>query len=167
MVGSRVVLAAALVSACTVQDGGPVIAAAAAPVIVPAPAPGPTVAELVQARQAGMHTAATLNAKGIGPRAKGEGDLRDTPWSDGIEMWAAAIPGLFPPGSAHPQSRAKPEIWANKADFDAKARDLGEAAHAVTVAGQAGDLKAYAAAAQRLNTACSACHMAYRGPPLP
>lgn len=82
-------------------------------------------------------------------------------------MWAAAIPGLFPPGSAHPQSRAKPEIWANKADFDAKARDLGEAAHAVTVAGQAGDLKAYAAAAQRLNTACSACHMAYRGPPLP
>lgn len=71
-------------------------------------------------------------------------------------------PGLFPAGSAHPQSRAKPEIWKDKADFDAKAKAMGEAAARVTAAGKAGDLKAYAAAAADLTGACKACHTKYR-----
>ena len=124
--------------------------------------PSATPADFVRARQAGMHMAATLNAQGIQPRAKGNGALKDVHWPEGIELWAAAIPGLFPAGSAHPQSRAKPEIWKNKADFDAKAKALGEAAARVTAAGKAEDLKAYAAAAEQLNGACKACHTLYR-----
>ena len=129
------------------------------------PMPHATAADFVRARMAGMHMAATLNAQGIQPRAKGNGALKDLHWSQGIELWAAAIPGLFPEGSAHPQSRAKPEIWKNKADFDAKAKALGQAAARITAAGEAEDLKAYAAAAEQLNGACKACHDAYRGPP--
>ena len=158
---ARLIVLAALTASCAAPSAVP----PAVPVAV-VQLPTASVAEFVQARQAGMHMMATMNAKGIVPRAKGQGDLKDTPWSEGIEMFAAAIPGLFPPGTLHPQSRAKPEIWANKADFDAKARNLGEAAHAVTVAGQANDLAAYSAAAARLGEACSACHTVYRGPPV-
>ena len=127
-----------------------------------APMPRASAADFVRARMAGMHMAATLNAQGIQPRANGNGALKDVHWPEGIELWAAAIPGLFPEGSAHPQSRAKPEIWKNKADFDAKAKALGEAAARVTAAGKAEDLKAYAAAAEQLNAACKACHTLYR-----
>jgi len=129
-----------------------------------APLPHATAADFVRARMAGMHMAATLNAQGIQPRARGNGALGDLHWSQGLELWAAAIPGLFPEGSAHPQSRAKPEIWKNKADFDAKAKAMGQAAARITAAGKAGDLAAYAAAAAQLNGACKACHDAYRGP---
>ena len=123
-----------------------------------APLPHATAADFVRARMAGMHMAATLNAQGVQPRAKGNGALGDLHWSQGLELWAAAIPGLFPEGSAHPQSRAKPEIWKNKADFDAKARAMGQAAARITAAGKAGDLAAYAAAAAQLNATCKACH---------
>ena len=129
--------------------------------------PRATPADFLRARIAGMHMAATLNAQGIQPRAKGNGALKDVHWSEGIELWAAAIPGLFPPGSAHPQSRARPEIWKNKTDFDAKAKALGEAAARVTAAGNAGDLKAYAAAAEQVGAACKACHTLYRADQAP
>ena len=122
----------------------------------------PTTAELVAARIAGMHMTATLLFQGIVPRSKGVGDLKDVHYSEGIELWAAAVPGLFPAGSAHPESRALPTIWADKADFDRKAADMGEAARAVTAAGKAGDLAAYAAATDRLRQSCGACHKPYR-----
>ena len=146
--------------ACAIPSAAPV-SAKSSPNAAPATAQA-TPADFVRARQAGMHMAATLYAKGIAPRARGEGDIKDTPWSEGLEMWAAAIPGLFPEGSAHPQSRAKAEIWKNKADFDAKAKAMGAAAARVTAAGKAGDLKAYAAAAQDTTNACKACHTVYR-----
>ena len=155
----RIFLLGAAMLCCAIPSAAP-LAARAAP--KPAAAAKPTTEDLVRARQAGMHMAATLFAKGIGPRAKGEGDIKDTPWSQGLELWAAAIPGLFPKGSAHPQSRAKPEIWADKADFDAKAKAMGEAAARVTAAGKAGDQKAYSAAAAELTNACKACHVKYR-----
>jgi cytochrome c556 len=124
----------------------------------------PTVPELVAARQAGMHMAATLLYQNIAPRAKGTGDLGEVAFSEGLEMWSAAIPGLFPAGSAHPQSRALPAIWASKADFDQKAADMGAAARDVSAAGKAGDLQSYAAAVERLRQTCSACHALYRAP---
>jgi len=147
---------------------GTTLAGCAAPVVVATPpAPlvtvaSPNTAELVQARQAGMHMAATLLYQGILPRAKGNGALKDVHYSEGIEMWAAAIPGLFPVGSEHPQSRAMAAIWADKPDFNRKAAELGAAAAQVTAAGKAENLAAYAATSARMQAACSSCHKAYR-----
>jgi len=157
---ARIVAVAVIAMGFAIPSAAPLDAKTKA--TLAAPAVHPNTAELVQARQAGMHMAATLNAQGVGARVKGNGDIKDTAPSEGLEMWAAAIPGLFPPGSAHPQSRARPEIWKNKADFDAKARAMGAAAARVTAAGKAGDLKAYAAAAADLGNSCKACHSAYR-----
>src|SRR5262249_37611789 len=53
--------------------------------------------------------------------------------ADQIPLHAAAIaslapdiPSMFPEGSLEPPSNALPEIWKNKADFDAKAKNVTE-----------------------------------------
>jgi hypothetical protein len=156
-----------LVLAVAISSGSSVAQApsAASPNAVALPRQSPTVAELVAARQAGMHMAATLLYQGVLPRAKGNGDLKDVHFSEGIELWAAAIPGLFPEGSSHPQSRARIEIWADKRAFDRRAAALAAAAAKVTAAGKKEDQPAYAAAAEELRRTCSACHDAYRSEP--
>ena len=158
MTHARLLILASLVAGCSVPGAVPVAAAPPSAAAIERPTAG----QLVQARQAGMHMSATLLYQGIIPRSKGSGALKDVHYSEGLEMWAAAIPGLFPAYSAHPQSRALPAIWANKPDFDRKAADLGAAAKLVTAAGEAGDLNAYAAATKAVQNACSACHSAYR-----
>ena len=123
----------------------------------------PSVAELVQARQAGMHMAATLLFTGIKNGVKSGTDVKNLVHEpDGLAMWAAAIPGLFPDGSSHAQSRARPEIWADKADFRRKAASLGTAADRLAELGRAGDSAGYAAQVPVVEAACAACHSAYR-----
>jgi cytochrome c556 len=134
---------------------------ASAPVIL-SPA-APSVAELVQARQAGMHMAATLLYTGIKNGVKSGADVKNLLHEpDGLAMWAAAIPGLFPDGSSHPQSRAKVEIWSNQADFRRKAATLGAAADRLADLGRAGDAAGYVAQVPAVEAACTGCHSAYR-----
>jgi cytochrome c556 len=135
----------------------------------PAPAPvlatTPTTAQLVAARQAGMHMAATLLFRGIKAGVKSGRDVKELIHEpEGIALWGAAIPGLFPPGSAHPDSRALASIWANKPDFDRKAADLAAAADKLAALARTGDTAGFAAQAPAVEAACAACHNAYRAP---
>lgn len=70
----------------------------------------------------------------------------------------------FPAGSEtgkSPDSFAKPELWANQADFLAKLSDLTAAAEALkTSAGTNAD--AMKSGVTALGKACAACHSAYR-----
>ena len=68
---------------------------------------------------------------------------------------------LFPAGSATGTSRAKPEIWANKADFDKLMAD-GKAA--ATALAAVTDEAAYRPALGALGQNCKACHDKYRAP---
>lgn len=78
---------------------------------------------------------------------------------------AKAIPGLFPAGSTSPKSRAKPEIWQKKAEFDGYARSLGEQAQKVAALARANNLAGTQAAVGDMGrTTCGACHNAFRGP---
>lgn len=133
----------------------------------PAPAPSqpdaPTAAQLIAARQAGMHMAATLYYRGIKEGVKNRADVRNLVHEpEGIALWAAAIPGLFPQGSVGADSRALPEIWSNKPDFDRKAKALEEAAAHLAELGRAGDTAGFVAQAPAVEAACAACHAAYR-----
>jgi cytochrome c556 len=79
-----------------------------------------------------------------------------------IQASAAQIDGLFPPGSTHPQSRAKPEIWTDWAKFQATTKQLAADAGALaTVAQSGGDVPA---AAKTLFGACKSCHDQFRVP---
>jgi cytochrome c556 len=69
----------------------------------------------------------------------------------------------FPEGSDKGTTRAKPEIWQNKADFEKKMDDLKKAvAMLQAVAEQGTDRKAIAAQVGATGKACKACHDDYK-----
>lgn len=69
----------------------------------------------------------------------------------------------FADGTDKGTTRAKPEIWENKPDFQAKMDDLTNAVNALqTVANQGTDRKAIAEAVGATGKACKACHDDYK-----
>jgi cytochrome c556 len=70
---------------------------------------------------------------------------------------------LFPEGSAE-GSDAKPEIWQDKADFDAKAQTVKEAAAKAAEAAPGGK-DSFQAAFGNVGQGCKGCHEKYRVPP--
>ena len=84
-------------------------------------------------------------------------------WSEQLEQLTAMdISRGFSPGSVQGTTRAKPEIWENRADFDAKLQDLREASVALQAAVAGGERKAIAAAIQDTGKTCKACHDEYK-----
>lgn len=153
----RLTAFAAAVSACAISGS-----AIGTQPSSPAPA-APSAAQLRIARVAGMHMAATLLFRGIKAGVASHADVRQLFHEpEGLAMWGAAIPGLFPAGSGGGDSRARPEIWTNRADFEAKANDLQVAANRLLQLSRAGDAAGYAAQADSVEAACTACHVAYR-----
>lgn len=70
---------------------------------------------------------------------------------------------LFPEGSAE-GSDAKPEIWEDKADFEAKAETVKEAAAKAAEAAPGGK-DSFQAAFADVGQGCKGCHEKYRVPP--
>jgi cytochrome c556 len=122
-----------------------------------------SVPAFVAARFAGMHMAATLLYQSL-KRAVTEGsDVRQQEHqAEGLAYWAGAIPGLFPAASLGGESRARPEIDANRADFVQKARNLRLAATRLAELARAGDRQGFAAQVDRVQAACAGCHSTYR-----
>jgi cytochrome c556 len=69
---------------------------------------------------------------------------------------------LFPPGSEDPNSRAKPEIWTKRAEFDRLGGELKTAANDLAEAAKSGgDVKK---ASGIMFKACKGCHTQFRKP---
>ena len=78
-----------------------------------------------------------------------------------VALLATVPKGFFGEGTDK-DTRAKPEIWKNRADFDSKMDKMtGEAAKLPAVV-KAGDLGAFKKQVQDLGEACKACHDEYR-----
>jgi len=111
----------------------------------------------------------TLLALNFGPMAamvKGE-----IPWdSAAFARYAnelATVTSLdlkrgFPEGSHTGKTRAMPEIWENKDDFNAKADDLATAAQALKQAVDSGDKDAIVESFKATGGACKVCHDDYK-----
>ena len=69
--------------------------------------------------------------------------------------------GLFPEGSGGGDSRAKAEIWSDRAGFDKAMKDAQAAASAMAGVTAEAD---YVAAMKALGASCKACHDKYRLP---
>ena len=69
--------------------------------------------------------------------------------------------GLFPEGSGGGESRAKAEIWSDRAGFDQTMKDAQDAAAALAAVT---DEAALAPALKTLGGNCKACHDMYRLP---
>ena len=69
--------------------------------------------------------------------------------------------GLFPEGSGGGDSRAKPEIWSDRAGFDQRMKDAQAAATAMAAVTEEA---AFVPAMKTLGGACKGCHDKYRLP---
>jgi len=82
-----------------------------------------------------------------------------------LARWAHALPGLFPAGSGAEsgvRTKAKAEIWSNRADFDAKAAAYAAAADRLAELSRGEDAAAFAAQWGEVRASCQACHDVYR-----
>ena len=108
-------------------------------------------------------------AMNFGPMASSvKGEI---PWNqEMMQGWANDLATLttlnimrgFGDGSDKGTTRAKPEIWENKADFESKMNDLKTAAAALQKTTTGGDREAIAADVGALGKACKACHDEYK-----
>jgi cytochrome c556 len=105
------------------------------------------------------------DAKVLGAMAKGETPYDDAKantllsgWEEGAKKYITLFPDDSKTGE---KTRAKAEIWQNKADFEAKAADFLKAISAAKAANTA---DAFKASWGNVGKACQDCHEKYRGP---
>lgn len=120
-------------------------------------------------RQSYRQSYFTLVAMNFGPiAAMVKGDM---PWNDEmLKTFANELGALgsmdvsraFAPGSEQGTTRAKPEIWENKADFDAKLSDLQQAIVSLQQAAGSGDKDAVGQAVAATGKSCKSCHDEYK-----
>lgn len=131
------------------------------------PAPRPSPQDLVNAREAAMTMSvaalSAVRAQSEKPSVKGAAFA-----AGGLARWGQAIPAMFPDSTkALTGTEALPAIWANRADFEAKAAAFAKAAETMAAAARADDKATLAAAVETTAGACKACHDTYRVPPPP
>ncbi|WP_160296862.1 c-type cytochrome [Sphingomonas sp. ERG5] len=79
-----------------------------------------------------------------------------------LANWAKALPGMFPPGSNVAPTEALPNVWTDRAGFDAKAAAYAEAAGKLAALAKAGDKPGFAAQWGEVGKTCGGCHDTYR-----
>lgn len=125
----------------------------------------PTPQQIVKARQAAYHLsgAAMGNMKAV---LDNGGDVRTQAYAArGVARWAQALPTMFPDSTRSvTPTRARPEIWDNRADFEAKAAAYAEAATRLAETAATGDRAAFAAQFDATRATCQACHERYQVP---
>ncbi|HEX8572993.1 MAG TPA: cytochrome c [Allosphingosinicella sp.] len=157
----RLIVAMAALAALAGCAGDPPPAA-----VAEAGARGP--AQLVAARQAAFHLSGAAMGNMKAAIDRGDDPKGQAYAARGVARWARALPATFAPSTAAvTPSRAKAEIWANRADFDSKAAAYAEAAEALAAAAASGDRAAFAAAHASTGATCKACHDLYQAPQQP
>jgi cytochrome c556 len=118
------------------------------------------IAAAVKARQELMKS----NGASAGKIAKSDNAKEIAEAAKTIEDNAKKLATLWPANSTAPNSRAKAEIWQNKADFDSKLKSMETNAGNVVRAAEKGDVAAAKEAQKGVTAVCGSCHQAYRGP---
>jgi cytochrome c556 len=74
----------------------------------------------------------------------------------------ATVPKTYFGEGTDKETKAKPEIWTHRADFDAKMDKMVGEAQKVPAVVRAGDMAAFKKQVGDLGAACKACHDEYR-----
>jgi cytochrome c556 len=132
------------------------VLATAAGAVMAAEATDPTVKawqELMDTNAGAAKTLGGMAAGKIAFDAAAAAAARETLIAD-----AKKTPELFKTQASDPKSDAKPEIWANWSDFEAKSKALEDAATAM----DASTLDGVKAGMDAVGGACGACHKAFK-----
>ena len=119
--------------------------------------------QAVQARRAGMFmSGAIMSSMKAGVDAGASPRSQVFP-AGTLARWAGAMPGLFPAGSGTVTgTKAKPEIWTDRADFEARAAAFAAAATRLQELAQADDAAGFATQFTEVRASCQSCHDAYK-----
>ncbi|MCW3476502.1 c-type cytochrome [Limobrevibacterium gyesilva] len=119
--------------------------------------------DIIAARQAGYkrigeHTASIRNAVAAGQDVAPLAGLAKE-----IADWGRTMPTLFPPGTESGRdTKARPAIWSDRANFDKAAANLATEADKLAQLAQANDKDGFARQFKATGATCGACHTAYR-----
>lgn len=130
----------------------------------PGPVAAPAHGGVVQARQAGFHLALASFLSIKAGIARGDDVKTLALPAAALAGWGKVIPTMFPPGSDSADSDAMPNVWTDRAGFEAAAAAMSTTARALADAGKAGDTTGFAAKFAELGKACGDCHTRYRKP---
>ena len=157
---SALILAATFALSAAAQQSPP--AAPAAPAAAP-PSPG---TQAINVRKA-IFTLIGSNFKPVGEVLQGRATYEsvDVPTSASrVAFLAGLLNDAFPDNSSTGDTKAKPEVWSNRADFDKRVKDFQD--HSATlvqvVAREKSGSDAFKAAAVAVGQDCKGCHENYR-----
>lgn len=122
-------------------------------------------ADIVEARQAAMMlSGVAVNAIKAAVDA-GQPIASQRFATRALARWAHAVPGTFPAGSgaeAGVRTTAKPEVWSDRAGFEAKAADYAAAADRLAELAAGDDAAAFSAQLVVVRASCQSCHDGYK-----
>lgn len=72
------------------------------------------------------------------------------------------IPALFPKGSDFGDTKAKDEVWSNRAEFENRAKNAKDKVATFAKAVQGGNQQAMASSFMKMGESCKACHKDFR-----
>jgi len=152
---ARLVIAGSLLASGFALSAKPASTSAAAP----------SGQDLIVARQAGMDMSASTLILLKNASSNGAALKTLTFPAAGLAKFAGVMPTLFADSTKSLSSRAKPNVWTDRAGFEAKAAEFATAAKALTAAAAADDKTAFDAALASTGLACKGCHETYQAPP--
>ncbi len=131
----------------------------------PPAAPSPA-AQAINVRKA-IFTLIGSNFRPVGDVLQGRAAYEsvDVPKSAGrVAFLAGLLNEAFPDNSASGDTRARPEIWSNRADFDKRVKDFQDHSAALVqiAAREKSGSDAFKAAAAAVGQDCKGCHENYK-----
>ena len=139
----------------------PIVAASAQTPTATVPS-GLTPEQIVAARQAGYVLSGGSFAAMKAAADSGADVKQLTFGARSLARWARTLPTLFPAGTNLPNSHARPEIWSDRAGFEARAAAYADAARLLAEAAQTGNRDAFLAQWTATRATCGACHDSYK-----
>lgn len=130
-----------------------------------AQAPRSAAVDVIKGRQGAMMLSGVAMASIKGAIDAGQPPASQRFATRSLSRWAHAVPGMFPEGSgleAGVPTNAKPEIWSDRAGFEARAADYATAADRLAELATGDDAEAFAAQWTAVRATCQACHDAYK-----
>ncbi len=106
------------------------------------------------------YTFGSLDAMASGKRAFNKDEAARN--ADLLAHLATVPKGFFGEGSDKGETRARPEVWTNRADFDIKMDKMVQETAKLSQAARNADLGALKKAVQDVDSSCTACHDDYR-----